>query len=519
MPSKNQKKIVKNTLLLYVREILILIVSLYTVRIVLNTLGVEDYGIYNVVAGIVLLLSFLSSSMASATQRFFSFALGREDYEKLKKTFTVNFLIYFIIAILAFMLLETVGLWFVHEMLIVPTDRFESVILIFHFSVFSLIATIFQMTFMAIIIAHEDMQIYTYISIIEAILKLCIVLILIFLPWDKLELFGILTTLVSIITLIIYSSICFVKYSECQFTQFYWDKNLFREILSFTSWTLFGQSTSVMRNQAITILLNQFFNPVVVASRAIAINVANKVNVFSNNFNLGLYPSIIKMYASDNKDEMFSLVFNGSKITFFLMWVFALPMILEMELILNLWLKNPPYQAVLFTQLALVEVIINSMSLPIATAARAPGNMKIYELTLGLIQLSIFFVSWRLIELGGAAYIVFLVAIIVNIIMFIVRLLIVKYLILFSIRSFVKFVLFPVFLVALTSFIPSYTLHILLPKKIIFSCITFLISTIITSFCMYALGLDKIWRNKLRKLIVTRITNNYNYYIHRKIYK
>lgn len=491
--------------MLYFRQILILLVSLYTVRVVLNALGVEDYGIYNVVGGIVSFFSFLSGTMASATQRFFSFALGQNDFERLKKTFTVNWFIYGAIAIIALILLETVGLWFVNDLLRVPPERFEAACWIYQFSAFMFIATIFSTPFMAIIIAHEDMQIYAYISIVEALMKLGVVFLLVHLPWDKLELYGMLTFAVSVITTIIYMSTCIRKYKECQFRKFYWDKGLLHEIIGFTGWTLFGQITSVGRNQAVTILLNQVFNPIVVAARAIAINITNQINVFSNNFNTGLYPPIIKSYAANDKKTMFSLIFNGSKITFFLMWVFTLPLFLEMDIILSVWLKNPPPEAILFTRLALIEVLINSISLPINTAARAPGKMKSYEFILGCIQIAIFVASWIILIIGGAAYSVFVVAIIGNLVMFVIRLILVRMLIGLPLRPFLYQVIFPISIVTLFSAVPSFAIHFLLPKGLIFTAISILTSIIISCTSMYFLGLNKHMREKVRYIIISRI--------------
>ncbi|WP_205748791.1 MATE family efflux transporter [Emticicia sp. CRIBPO] len=479
-------------------------VTLYTYRIVLNTLGVVDYGIYNVVGGIVTFFSFFSGTMASATQRFFSFALGQDNFEKLKKTFTVNLIIYVAIAIISLILLETIGLWFVNEKLHVPSERFESARLIFHFSVLTFISTIFTTPFMAIIIAHEDMKIYAYVSIVETILKLGLVFLLVYLPWDKLELYGILVYIVSVIIALTYIFICVRKYRECQFRQFYWDKGLLLEIVGFTGWTLFGQITTVGRNQAVTILLNQVFNPVVVAARAIAMNVTSQINLFSNNFNLGLYPPIIKSYAADEKKEMFSLILNGSKITFFLMWVFALPLFLEMDTILKLWLKNPPLESVLFTRLALVEVLINSISLPIVTAARAPGRMKIYEIVLGSIQIGILILSWIVLKIGAPAYSVFLVAIVANLIMFIARLFIVRKLIEFPLKPFFMGVVFPVSLVILLSTIPSFVIHWYMAKGLFFVFMSVISSMIFASTSMYFIGMNKGEQEKVRSIIMKR---------------
>jgi O-antigen/teichoic acid export membrane protein len=484
--------------MLYFRQILILLVSLYTVRVVLDVLGVEDYGIFNVVAGIVTLFSFMSGTMASATQRFFSFALGQKDTEQLKKIFSVNIVIYAGIAITALLLLETIGLWFVSEKLVVPADRFEAARFIYHFAVLSFTLSILTSPFMAIIIAQEDMQIYAYVSIIEAILKLGAVILLIYIDVDKLKLYGVLLFFVSIINAGIYISIALRKYDECQFRKFYWDKHLMQEIVGFTGWTLFGQLTTVARNQTVTILINQVFNPIVVASRVIAMSISNHIGVFANNFNTSLYPPIIKSYSGNNKKEMFSLIFNGSKLTFFLMWITALPLLIELEMILNIWLKDVPPEAILFTQLSIIESLIVSFSLPIATAARAPGKMKTYELILGIIQLSIFFVSWIILKMGYPAYSVFLVAIIANIVMLFVRLFIVSKLINLSKRLFMLKVFFPSMGIILLSGIPSFLLQELLPEGLIYSIIIIIFSIIISSIAMYYIGLDKNWRKKIR---------------------
>jgi O-antigen/teichoic acid export membrane protein len=472
----------------------------------LNVLGIEDYGIYNVVAGIVTLFSFLNGTMASATQRFFSFALGKNDSGQLKKIFSVNLAVYVIIAITAFILLETAGLWFVSEKLDIPAYRFDTAVYIYHFGVLTFIFAILVSPFTAIIIAHEDMQIYAYVSIIEALLKLGVVFLLMRINMDKLELYGILLFMVSVANALIYLVIALRKYSECQFRHFYWDKGLLREITGFTGWTLFGQISTVIRNQAVTILINQVFNPVTVASRAIALNISGQIGVFANNFNTSLYPPIIKSYSSNKKSEMFSLIFNGSRLTFFLMWIIALPLLIEMETILNIWLKNTPPDAVLFTQLNIIESLILSLSMPLMTAARAPGKMRTYELTLGVIQISIFFISWLILKMGAPAYSVFLVAIGVNIVMFFVRLFIVSNLIELSKKLFTTKVVFPVTGIIICSALPSFILRNLQGKGILSSVINVIFSITACIICMYFIGLNKEWRKKVQNYIGNKLS-------------
>lgn len=501
---RNQK-ILKNTLFLYIRQIAIVALNLYAVRVLLNTLGIDDYGVFTVVAGFVMLLTFLPGTLASATQRFFSYALGQQDQEKLNKTFSVNWMLYALTAVVIVTCLETIGFWYLTEHIKLPVERKDAAITLYHFTVASFALSVFSAPFIAILIAHEDMQFYAVISIVEAILKLCAAVLLSYLPWDKLALYGQLLLAVSILNVILFMSVCLKKYAECQFKYLYWDYILVKEILGFTGWTMFGQVSTVFRNQAVTVLLNQFFNPATVAARAISMTVANQVTVFAQNFNMGLYPSIIKTYASDQKKEMFSLINNGSKLTFFLMWLFALPLMIKMEYLLALWLKAPPPEAVVFTQLAVVEALIMSISLPIGTAARAPGKMKLYELSLGSIQVLIFFASWLVLKAGYPAEFVFYVAIIANVLMFKVRLLLVNRLIGLPIRPFYKQVVLPITLVMVISAIPSILLGRQLTEGFIATIFLFLCSMILSITSMYYLGLDRLWRKKTKDMLFTKL--------------
>lgn len=502
--SRNSK-IAKNTLILYFRLILSLSISLYTIRIVLNALGIEDYGIFSVVGGVIALLSFLPSAMAAATQRYFSFALGSKDNKKLKVTFSVNFIIYCSIAFAAFILLETLGFWYISEQLRIPSERMESIKTLYHYSTLTFIASIITSPFVAIIIAHEDMIIFAFTSIIDAVMKLSVALLLFHLPGDKLELYGLLIFFSAILSTSIYAIICLRKYEECQFRILHWDKLLAEEIISYTWWALFGQLTTAIRVHAVTILLNQTFNPTVVAARAIANSLGNQANMFANNFNTSLYPPIVKTYAEGNKNEMFSLVFNGSRITFFLMWILALPIFIEMKSILTYWLKIPPTDTDLFARLILIEGLITSISLPLMTAARATGTMRFYELTLGTIQLCIFPATWIALQFWNIPWVVFLVAIVANCILFFVRLIIVRGLISMPMQPYMKKVIAPVLYVVMSSTICSISIRYLLPASLISTFIVITSSFATTSVCIYYLGLDLAWRTKFRNFLASKI--------------
>lgn len=502
--SQRNKRIAKNTLLLYFRMLITMGVSLYTVRIVLNTLGVEDYGLYNVVGGIVALLAFLPGSMASATQRFFSHALGQQNQDRLNRVFGVNALIYLSIGLLALVVLKTAGDWFVANKLSIPDGRFEAVQTIFDIAVITFVVTILKSPFMAIIIAHEDMVVYAYMAILDALLKLGAVFLLVQLPGDKIIVYAWLLLAVAIIDTLLYQIICFRKYSECQVRHIRWERQLAKEVVGFTAWTLFGQLTSVARGAAVTILLNQYFSPIVIAARAIASNITSQSNILASQFNTSLYPPIIKAYAADQKEEMYSLVINGSKATFFLMWILALPVFVHMEEILTLWLKSVPEYTVAFARLTLIEGLIFAISLPVATAARAPGKMAAYESILGTLQLAALIVSWFLLEARFGPYSVFYAAIVLNLLMFVVRLIIVNYLTGLSVLFYLKKTLLPVIGVVVVTVVLSALVAHISPPGLIYLFIALSGMCIINTVSIYFIGLPVSMRQKLNNFILGR---------------
>jgi O-antigen/teichoic acid export membrane protein len=502
--SSNTTRIAKNTLMLYFRQILIMLVSLYTVRVVLETLGAEDYGIYNVVAGVVTMFGFLSNAMATASQRYFSFELGRGDFEQLKRVFNVSLTIYVMIGVLVLLLAETAGLWFVSDKLVIPPERNNAALWVYQFSIVSFLFTILTMPYMALIIAHEDMTIYAYVSIAEGVLKLVIVFLLQFILLDKLQLYGILLCVVTGINTAIYRTICSIKYKECRFG-FYWNKELIREIMSFTGWSMFGALTTVLRNQAVTILLNQFFNPVVTAARGIASQVNSAISSFSSNFSTALQSQIVKSYSTGDKMWMFWLISHGAKAAYFLLFLCALPLILEMPIALSLWLKNPPEYAVLFTRLTIIDVLINSLSLPLMTAARASGRIRIYETVLGSIQIGCFLITWVVLLLGGPAYSVMIVTIGISVVMFIFRLLILRRLISYPLRTFFSEVVIPLCMTTIASVVLPCILYAALKQSLFRFCMVTGTSIISACLWMYILGLNKVERRRLNEMIVRRL--------------
>ena len=487
------RRIARNTLMLYFRQILIMAVSLYTVRVVLNVLGAEDYGIYNVVAGVVTMFGFLSGAMATASQRYFSFDLGQGNTEHLKTTFSVTFQIYLLLALVIVLLAETVGLWFVNAKLVIPAERMTAANCIYQAAIVSFLLTLITTPYMASIIAHENMNVYAYVSIVEVALKLGIVFLLKVLAFDKLIVYGVLLASVALINTSIYRFYCRKHYAECK-AKFVKDIALFKEIVSYSGWNLFGAAVGVVKNQIINILLNMYFGAMINAARGIASQVNSAVVSFSQNFSTALRPQIIKTYAAGQKNETMNLVFRGCKFTFYLMYLFALPLCLEMKTILNLWLKNPPEYAVAFTQLALIDAVVDSISYPLMTLAQATGKIKLYQGVVGGILLCNLPVSYIALKFDAPAYAVMLVAICITFTAFLVRLVIIKHLAQFSIKDFALKAALPCVSVALISAIAPALFSLHFTENFLRLCLTTLISLCCTALCVLFVGMNRAER-------------------------
>ncbi|MBN2602836.1 MAG: polysaccharide biosynthesis protein [Candidatus Thermoplasmatota archaeon] len=456
---------------------------MYTVRVVLDVLGAEDYGIYNVVAGVVSMFGFLSNAMATACQRYFSFELGRKDYEQLKKTFSVSISIYILIAIVVVILAETVGLWFVHNKLVIPQDRIQAARWIYQASIITFIFTILTIPFMAAIIAYEDMNIYAYVSIFEVVLKLGIVFLLPLFNVDTLLFYGLLMALVVLITTTVYRAVCYKKYDICR-SKPQWNTVLFKELLSYTGWNMFGSTVGIFKFQAVNIVLNQFFTPIIITARGIASQVNSAVSSFAQNFSTAVRPQIIKSYAAGNISEMNQIIYRSSKGTFLLMFLFTLPLCLEMPFILRVWLKKPPDYTIIFTQLILIDALFDSISYSLKTAAQATGKIKLYQSVVAGFLLLNLPVSYFLLYIGLPAVSVFYLAIILTFFVSIIRLFILKKLFHFLIKNFIFEVIIPLCFTVIFSLVVPVMISIYFSESIyrfILITITSIISIIFYS--------------------------------------
>ena len=342
MPSENTRRIAKNTGFLYVRMLLTMGVAFYTSRVVLNALGVEDYGIYNVVGGVVAMFSFLTGMFTSATQRFLNYEMGLGNQERLKEIFSMSITLNAMIAVLIVLVSEIAGLWFINHKLVIPGDRLTAAHWVFQFSLLAMAVTIVSTPYNAVIIAHERMSAFAYIAVAECLLKLGVAVVIVFCGGDKLIIYGALLLTVAFIVRAIYSLYCRKNFEECHY-KFYWDKVLFREMGAFAGWNMYGNFAFVMTTQGVNMLLNMFFGPAVNASRAIAVQIQSAIMGFATNFTMAINPQIVQNYAQGKKEEIFRLVCYSSKFSFFLLLLLALPVLLETELLLKLWLKPVSY--------------------------------------------------------------------------------------------------------------------------------------------------------------------------------
>ena len=505
--SENNKRIAKNTLLLYFRMLLTMLVSLYTVRVVLNTLGVIDYGIYNVVGGIVTMFSFLSGTMASASERYFAFEIGRNNFLQLKNTFSMTMTIYALMAVVILMLAETLGLWFLNTKMTIPSTRMAAARWVYQFSVFSFIVTMLTIPYHASIIAHERMKVYAYVSIIEVTLKLIIVFLLVFFSVDKLKLYAVLIFAVTILVAFIYQGYCKRKFEESKYS-FYWERNLFKELVSYSGWNLFGALARVLNNQGINIILNIFFGPVVNAARGIAYQISSVVNQFAINFFTAVNPQIIKYYAANEKDLMLKLVYQSSKFSFYLLLILSMPVLLETNYLLTIWLKIVPEYVVLFSRLVLITILIDSLSNSLITSALATGKIKIYQMVVGGMLLLNLPVSYAFLRFGYPPQSTMYIAIVIAVICLFLRLLLLRKMIGLSMQDFIMKVLTSVFVSIITFSVP-YFLTFQLEESFVRLLAISIVSLTTSTLSIYFLGISKEERQFLIHQIQSRIISRF----------
>lgn len=485
----NNKRIAKNTLLLYFRMLLMMFVTLFTSRVVLDKLGLTDYGIYNVVGGVVAMLGFLNSSMSNAVQRYLSFEIGKNNEAGVNRIFNVSLFAHAGIAVFVFVVMEIVGVWYLNTHMNIPAERMDAANWVLQCSIFSTLFTIVQVPYNAIIISKEQMGIYAYISILEVVLKLLVVYMLAIGNFDKLKLYSVLIMVVTIGIMMIYRFYCTRKYKEAKF-KFIKDWNFLKQIVGFASWNMLGELAWVFTGQGVNIILNSFFGPVVNAARGLAEQVNGAVNRFVANFQTAVNPQLIKNYASDQLGEMKTLLFRSTRFSYYLLLALSLPIILKMDFILHLWLKEVPDYTTGFCQLVLVSSLVSTLSNLLAQVARAYGKIRNYQIIVSIFLFLNFPLSYIVLKFGGSPLSTMFVNIGINAMLLFVRLRLTNRMIQMTYGSFIRNVLFPVIIVTAVALVIPLTIYFMLDNSIISFIIVCLVSFVSVGVSTYALGMN-----------------------------
>lgn len=503
----NSRRIAKNTLLLYVRMLFTMAIGLYTSRVVLNTLGVTDYGIYNVVGGVISLLGFITSSMAGASSRYITYDLGKGDMAVMKRTFGNIISIHFVLAGVVFIVGETLGLWFVLNKLQIPSERMTAAFWVYQFSVFSAILGVVSVPYNAAIIAHERMKAFAYIGIVDALLKLLIVYLLLVVPYDKLIVYAMLLFCVQVFDRVVYGWYCVRNFEEAR-AKCTFDKGLFKKIFGFAAWTMNGNLAIIGYTQGINILLNLFFGPAVNAARSIAVQVQFVVQSFCGNFQTALNPQLTKSYEKNELGYMHNLLKRSSKFSFFILFFIALPLMLEASLVLGWWLGMVPEHTVNFLRLVLCSSILVTLSNPLVVSVHATGNLKKFQLVEGTMLLSIVPIAYLLLKLFGIRpEYVFCVHIAVEFFTQIARMKIVLLMISMRIGSYVKEVLVPILKVLVIAPIVPLCFYVLLHQSVTAFLVVCLVSVLGVGLTVYYAGCTRSEQEYIRELVMAKVVS------------
>lgn len=497
----NNKRIARNTLLLYLRMGVSMLVSLYTARIVLGTLGEVDYGILNVVTGCVAIFTFLNGALSGSTSRFLTFELGRGDYEQLKRTFSATVFIHLALAAAIVILSETVGLWLLVNKLVIPAERMVAAHWAYQIGILSMVVSIIQVPFGAVIIAHEKMDIYAYMSLFDVGAKLLLAFLIQIIEGDKMIIWAVMTMVVGAIYTIVYIAYCNRQFSETRSIRFQKDKPLYKQLFSYSWWDLLGQISGMLQGQGINILLNMFFGPIMNTARAISYQVQGALTQFANNFMLASRPQIIKLYAADKIDEMMRLVYLSSCMAFYLSFVLTLPLCLELKYVLDLWLGEYPAETIPFTMLILVNSLIVNIKSSRVAAIHATGHIKLTNIVVGIILCSIFPIAYVLLRMGFEATSVFVALIAVTFIAEVVAVFVLRKYIKFSVTQYWLQVYGRCALVAACSYLPVYAVHAAMEEgfvRLIAVCAT---SVVVVGAFIYTIGINKATRASLNNFI------------------
>lgn len=502
MPKEDNKRIAKNTLFLYIRMLLTIAVNLYAVRVIWRVLGVDDYGIYGLVGGIVTMFAFLNNAMVASSQRFISFELGRQNLDRLNKVFCISVTVHFLLAIGIIVLAETVGLWFVNYRLNIPYDRMTAANWVYQCSIVAFAVNVISVPYNACIVAHEHMKAYGYFAILEVVLKLLIVFLLVLIPFDKLITYSFLILGVTVLMRAIYGYYCKKHFPECRY-RYTTDHHLIRDMFSFAGWSFVGNLGFSVRDQGLNIVINLFFNIAVNAAKGIANQIGGVISGFAQSFQMALNPQITKRYAAGEIGSMMNLVFSGCKYSAILMMLVVVPLYFASEQVLTLWIDDVAPYTVGFMQLVLIMLLIESMVSPIATALQATGRIKWFQIIVSIIMVSNIPIALLWLKYDTNPYVVLYVSILTTAIALIARLILLKRETGLSLLDFFTKVLGRVIIVCIASGWFSGWIYSRMTETFA-HLVVFVIISVMTIACIsYAIALN----TNERKLIVGYMRN------------
>lgn len=501
----DSKRIAKNTLFLYFRMLLIMGVTLYMSRVVLKALGEDDFGLYNVVGGIVMLFAFLNNSLGAATSRYLTYELGRKDYVRLNTIFNVALIVHIAIALIIILLAETVGLWLLYNKMTIPPDRLDASFWVYQISIVTMFVNLTQVPYNATIIAHENMTIYAYVGLIEAAAKLTIAYMIAISPIDRLVFYALLLCLLQVSIMIFYRIYCIRRYPESHI-RLCRDRSLYREIFSYAGSDLIGQLSVMAQGQGLNMLLNIFFGPAVNAARGIAYQIQGAVTQFYYNFMTATKPQIIKSYAEGDTGGMWQLVERSSCFSFYLVWMICLPVFLETDTILSLWLGKYPDYTVSFTILILILCLIQTVKVPRTTIFHAMAKIFWSNITVGIVLCLAFPLAYVFLRLGYSPNSVFWASNITLALSEIVSIAVLRHFMKFSVSGYVTRVYLRCLLVAAVSFVVPYLIYDrFLDPGLLRLVVTCMVSIASVSLTSLFLGMDKGMRAKLYGIIRSKL--------------
>lgn len=501
MSDQNSQRVAKNTLYLFLRMILVMGVSLFTSRVVLKTLGFEDFGIYNVVGSVVVFFSFLQAALRNATYRYLAFELGTGDRKKLTIVYSMAINSHLLLALFLFLLLEIGGIWFLNYKLNIPESRLNAANWAYHFSLLTFCLGIIRTPFESNIIAHEKMDFYAIISIFEVVAKLLIVYLLIIIPFDKLIMYAILMTAVYLLLSMGYYIYCKIKFRDCVYERI-WETSILKQFCSYSGWSLLVNGACIVRTQSINIFFNLFLGVIANAALGIANQVVAALNSFVASFTQAFNPQIIKSYAANDSTYFYRLLFSTSKLSYYLLFIITLPFVLNVNFVLGLWLGDYPEMAPIFIETIILYYLIDAMQMPLVTAVHATGKLKTHQILISIIVFAMIPIAYLLLYFGLSGSLVLALNAICNLVCAIARTIYMKRLIQLDVKKYVKTVVLPIGMVSLFSVpIPiylSFSYEDGWLKFIVLSIVSLLLSILI----VYYMGLDSEEKLMLKKMPV-----------------